>query len=72
MKYSLKKGVGKGILGTLAFIAAFVIPMFPDFFNKSIVDILVMLFPIIKTASIGGLLLMLINYLKIKYASKDN
>ena len=68
MKYSLKKGFwSKGVVGALAIIAAFVIPMFPEFFNKSITDVLEMLFPVIKTASFGGLILMLINYLKIKY-----
>ena len=53
-------------MGALAIIAAFVIPMFPEFFNMSITQALEMLFPVIKTASFGGLILMLINYLKIK------
>ena len=67
MKYSFKKGFwSKGVVGTLAFIAAVVIPMFPEFFNMSITQALETLFPVIKTASIGGLILIFINYLKIK------
>jgi len=66
-RYSFKKGFwSKGVVGTLTIITAFIIPMFPQFFNRSVLEMLILTFPILKTATIGGILFMLLNYLKIK------
>jgi membrane protein YqaA with SNARE-associated domain len=68
MKYSLKKGTMKVAISVLTVVVAFVVPMFPEFFNLSIIDMLEKTMPILRTATIAGLITGLLNYLKIKYA----
>lgn len=53
MKYSLKKGLIKGILPVIIFGIPFLINQFPTYADLTI----------------GGLGIMLINYLKVKYKS---
>jgi len=64
--YKWQIGARKIILTTLSVIIAFVIPMFPQFFNMTLVEFIEKFVPIIKTASIAGLIIGLHNYLKIK------
>jgi hypothetical protein len=54
MKYSLMKG----ILKSLKYMAIFIIPVFVD---KFIVD-----YPQLAQLTVGGVLVMIVNYLKIK------
>jgi hypothetical protein len=64
--YSLKIGGEKFIIGFLTVVIAVVIPMFPEFFNTNLAELLVKLFPILKTATLGGLIIFAYNYLKFK------
>ena len=50
-KYSFSKGLGKGIIAALLFLAPFLVTSFPDIMN----------------ITIGGALVMILNYLKVKF-----
>lgn len=51
MKYSLKKGLTKGLLSAFLFAVPFAVSSFPDIANLTI----------------GGALVILANFLKVKY-----
>ena len=74
MTYSFAKGLGKGLvqasIAGLGVVAAIVATNWPELYNATVVDFLTQyLKQILGTMTVGGILTIIVNYLKVKYGN---
>ena len=72
MTYSFAKGLSKGFvhasIAGLGIVAAIVATNWPELYSTSVVDLLSQyLKQILGTMTVGGILTIAVNYLKVKY-----